>query len=98
MTSIPPTNLSLYQLLIFWTQILHLMAIQMITNMLEAYYPFLGGGLSWPLGIATSKDVNSSKKRVNQLIATQSTQEEAIVHIVSILNITRYAAQANRQI
>ena len=27
----------------------------------------------------------------------QSTQQEAIVHIVSILNVTRYAAQVNRQ-
>ena len=34
---------------------------------------------------------------MNQLTTAQSTQEEAIVHIVSILNITRYAAQVNRQ-
>ena len=47
--------------------------------------------------MVTSKDVNSIKKRVNQLIATESTQQEAIVHIVSILNVTRYAAQVNRQ-
>ena len=32
-----------------------------------------------------------------QLTATQSMQQEAIVHIVSILNITRYATQVNRQ-
>ena len=40
---------------------------------------------------------NSIMKRVNQLITTQSTQQEAIVHAVSILNITRYAVQVNRQ-
>ena len=59
--------------------------------------PFLGDALSLLTGTATSKDVNSIKKRVNQLIATQSTQQKAIVHIVSILNVTRYAAQVNRQ-
>ena len=41
--------------------------------------PFLGDALSW---------LNSIKKRVNQLIAPQSTQPEGIVHIVSILNLT----------
>ena len=59
--------------------------------------PFLGNAISWLTGTATSKDVNSIKKRVNQLTATQSTQQEGIVHIVSILNITRYAVQVNRQ-
>ena len=59
--------------------------------------PFLGDDLSWLTGTATSKDVNSIKKRVNQLIATQSSQQEAIVHIVSFLNVTRYAVQVNRQ-
>ena len=59
--------------------------------------PFLGNTLSWLTGPATSKDVNSIKKRVNQLTATQSTQQKAIVHIVSILNVTRYAAHVNRQ-
>ena len=59
--------------------------------------PFLGNALSWLTGTATTKDINSIKKRVNQLIAAQSMQQEAIVHIVSILNITRYAAQVNRQ-
>ena len=59
--------------------------------------PFLGDALSWLTGTATSKDANIIKKRVNQLTATQSTQQEAIVHLVSILNVTRYAAQVNRQ-
>ena len=59
--------------------------------------PFLGTALSWLTRPATSKDVNSIKKRVNHLITTQSTQQDALVHIVPILNITRYAAQVNRQ-
>ena len=49
------------------------------------------------MGTATTKDGNSIKKRVNQLIAAQSMQQEAIVHIVSILNITTHTAQVNRQ-
>ena len=59
--------------------------------------PFLGNTLSWLTGTATTKDVNGMKKRVNQLTAAKSTQEEAIVHTVSILNVTQYAAQVNRQ-
>ena len=48
------------------------------------------------MGTATTKDVNSIKTRINQLIATQSSQQETSVHIISILNITRYASQVNR--
>ena len=59
--------------------------------------PFLGHALSWLTGAATTKDIITIKKRVNQLIAAQSIQQEAIVNIVSILNITRYTAQVNRQ-
>ena len=59
--------------------------------------PFLGDALSWLTGTTTTKDVTSIKKRVNQLITAQTTQQEAIVHIVSILNVTRYATQINRQ-
>ena len=44
-----------------------------------------------------TKDVSSIKKRVNQLIATQHNQQETLVHVISILNITRYAIQVNRQ-
>ena len=58
--------------------------------------PFLGNALSWLTGTATTKDVNSIKKRVNQLSEAQSTQQETLVHIISILNITQYAAQVNR--
>ena len=48
------------------------------------------------MGTATTKDVNNIKKRVNQLIQTQSMQQETLVHIISILNITHYAAQVNK--
>ena len=58
--------------------------------------PFLGDVLSWLMGTATTIDVNSIKNRVNQLIEAQSTQQETLVHIISILNITQYAAQVNR--
>ena len=57
---------------------------------------FLGDALRWLTGTATMKDVNSIKTRVNQLIATQSSQQETLVHIVSILNVTQYAVQVNR--
>ena len=59
--------------------------------------PFLGNGLCWLTGTATTRDVNSIKNRVNQLIARQDTQQEPLVHIISVLNVTRYAMQVNRQ-
>ena len=46
---------------------------------------------------ATTKDVKSIKNRVNQLIAMQHKQQETLVHIISFLNVTRYAMQLNRQ-
>ena len=58
--------------------------------------PFLGDALSWLTGTATTKDINSIKTWINQLIATQSSQQETLVHIISILNVTRYATQVNR--
>ena len=36
------------------------------------------------------------KTRINQLITTQSSQCNTLVHIVSILYVTRYATQVNR--
>ena len=59
--------------------------------------PFLGDALSWITGTATTKDVTSIKNRVNQQIAMQHQQHETLVHINSILNVTRYATQVNRQ-
>ena len=38
----------------------------------------------------------SIKTRINQLITTQTSQRNTLVHIVSILNVTRYATQVNR--
>ena len=58
--------------------------------------PFLGDALSWLTGTATTKDINNIKTWINKLIAMQSSQQETLVHIVSILNVTRYAAQVNR--
>ena len=63
----------------------------------QSLLPFLGDTLCWLTVTATTKDVNSIKQRVNQLIETQSTQQETMVHILSILNMTQYAVQVNRQ-
>ena len=46
--------------------------------------------------MATTKDIRSIKSRINQLIATQTSQCNTLVHIVSILNVIRYATQVNR--
>ena len=59
--------------------------------------PFLGNALNWLTGTATTRDINGIKKSVNQLITAQTEQQETLVHIISILNITRYTAQVNRQ-
>ena len=59
--------------------------------------PFLGDTLSWLTGTATTKDVNAIKSRTNQLISTQQNQQETLVHMISILSVTRYATQINRQ-
>ena len=59
--------------------------------------PFLGDALSWLMGTATTKDVSSIKKRVNQCIARQHKQQETLVHIISVLKVTRYATEVNGQ-
>ena len=58
--------------------------------------PFLGNALSWLTGTATTKDIHSIKTRINQLITMQTSQHNTLVHVLSILNITRYATQVNR--
>ena len=58
--------------------------------------PFLGDTLSWLTGTATTKDINSIKTWINQLITTLLSQQETLVHIISILNVTRYAIEVNR--
>ena len=70
--------------------------LQPITRCKRSLLPFLGTALSWLTGTATTKDICSIKARINQLIATQSSQCDTLVHIVSILNITHYATQVNR--
>ena len=67
-----------------------------ITQHKRRLVPFLGTALSWPSRTATTKDICSIKTRINQLIAMQSSQGNTLVHIVSILNVTRYATQVNR--
>ena len=47
-------------------------------------------------GTANTNDVSSIKARINQLIMIQSLQQETLVHIISILNVTQYATRANR--
>ena len=37
------------------------------------------------------------RRDLTQLIATQQKQQETLVHIISVLNLTRYATQVNRQ-
>ena len=44
-----------------------------------------------------ANDVSSIKNRVNKLIATQHNQQQTLVHVISILNITRYATHVSRQ-
>ena len=58
--------------------------------------PFLGDAFSWLTGTASTKDIHSIKTRINQLNATQTSQCNTLVHIVSILNVTRYATKVNR--
>ena len=66
------------------------------SNLGRSLLSFLGDALSWFMGTATTKDVNNIKKRVNQLIEAQSTQQETLVHIISILNIAQDNAKVNR--
>ena len=37
---------------------------------------------------SSTKDVNSVKTRINQLITMQHNQQETLVHVMSILNVT----------
>ena len=66
------------------------------THHRRSLFPFLGDALRWLTGTVTTEDVSSIKKHVNQLTEIQSIQQETLVHIVSILNVTRYAMQGNR--
>ena len=66
------------------------------THHKRSLLPFLGDALRWLTGTATTKDVNSIKQCMDQFIETQSRQQETLVHIASIPNVIRYAAQVNR--
>ena len=70
--------------------------LQTRTHCKRSLLPFLGDALSWLTGTTTTRDIHSIKTRINQLIATQTSQCSTLVHIVSILNVTRYATQVNR--
>ena len=59
--------------------------------------PFLGDALSWLTSTATTKDVNTIKSRINQLISTQQNQQETLLHMILILNVSKYATQINKQ-
>ena len=58
---------------------------------------FLGSALKWLTGTATTKDIKHIKKQISSLIETQENQWKTMVHIVSILNLTRDETQVNRQ-
>ena len=58
---------------------------------------FLQDALSRHMGTATTKHVSNIKNRINQLITAQHTQQETLVHIISTLNVTRYATQVSSQ-
>ena len=66
------------------------------SHLKRSLLPFLGNALQWLTGTATTKDVSSIKEHVKQLTEAQSTQQETLVYIVSILNIKWYTAQVNR--
>ena len=63
----------------------------------QSLLPFLGSALKWLMGMATIKDIKHIKKRISSLIETQENQRKTMVHIVSILNLTCYETQVNRQ-
>ena len=63
----------------------------------QSLLPFLSSALKWLTGTATTKDIKHIKKRISSLIETQENQWKTMVHIVSILNLTRYETQVNRQ-
>ena len=65
--------------------------------MYEKMFSTLLRGCTQLTGIATIKDINANKTRINHMISTQHNQQETLGHVISILNITTYATQVNRQ-
>ena len=58
---------------------------------------FLGNTLKCLTGTTTTRETWEIKQHVNQLKQEQTKQKETLVHVISILNVTRYAVQVNRQ-
>ena len=48
-------------------------------------------------GTATTKDIKHIKKQISSLIKTHENHRKTMVHIVSILNLTHFETQVNRQ-
>ena len=62
----------------------------------RSFLPFLRDALSWLTGTTMNKDIIMDiKRRVNQLIETQTQQQITLVHVITILNITRYRQHIN---
>ena len=57
---------------------------------------FLGVAIKWLRGTATTKDIWEIKQHVNQLIQEHRKQQETLVYVISILNVTRNTIQVNR--
>ena len=76
-------------------QLLNSNQLQTKAQCRRSLLPFLSDALSWLTGTATTKDIHSIKTRNIQLIATQTSKCNTLVHIVLILNVTRYATQVN---
>ena len=63
----------------------------------RSFLPFLGSALKWLTGTVTTRDIKHIKKQISSLIETQENQWKTMVHIISILNLTHYKTQVNRQ-
>ena len=57
----------------------------------------LEDALKWPIGTVTTRPTWDIKQCVNQLIQAQTKQQETLVRVVSVLSVTRYAADVNTQ-
>ena len=66
-------------------------------HMKRSLLPFLGDALSWLTGTATTNDINTIKTRIIHLISSQQSQKDTLVHVILILNVTRYVTQMNMQ-
>ena len=62
-------------------QLLNSNQLQTHTWCRRSLLPFLGDALSWLIGTVTTKDIHSIKTQINQLIATQISQHNTLVHI-----------------